>query len=216
MHSSFLSIFDLDHTLLRVNSSYFFGRFLYQQNQLPFFDMLYVLGCYALHKNGWFSISQVHHLIFHKIFKGRSLSTLQNFVSQFLHIHFEQMLYLPAVERLRMAISKGHHTVVLSSSPQFLVEPIALKLGATEWKSSYYEVNEEGLLNRISYLMEGSEKACYVNLLANKWGFPKEQMEAYSDSILDLPLLKIVGKPVGVLPDRALRKICEKRGWEII
>ncbi len=39
---------------------------------------------------------------------------------------------------------------------------------------------------------------------------------AYSDSISDLPMLRAVGRPVAVNPDRALRAIAVSEGWEIL
>ena len=38
----------------------------------------------------------------------------------------------------------------------------------------------------------------------------------YSDSILDMPLLKKVEKPVAVNPDNDLFKVSKDLGWEII
>ena len=38
----------------------------------------------------------------------------------------------------------------------------------------------------------------------------------YSDSILDMPLLEKVEKPVAVNPDDDLFKVSKKLGWEII
>ena len=38
---------------------------------------------------------------------------------------------------------------------------------------------------------------------------------AYSDSINDLPMLRLVGRPVAVNPDSALRAEARDRGWEI-
>ena len=38
----------------------------------------------------------------------------------------------------------------------------------------------------------------------------------YSDSILDMPLLQKVEKPVAVNPDNELLRVSKDRGWEII
>ncbi len=39
---------------------------------------------------------------------------------------------------------------------------------------------------------------------------------AYSDSATDLPMLEVVGHPVAVNPDRALRRIAQMRGWPVL
>ena len=46
-------------------------------------------------------------------------------------------------------------------------------------------------------------------------GLDLAQCAAYSDSINDLPLLSLVGRPVAVNPDSALRGEARQRGWEI-
>jgi phosphoserine phosphatase len=47
-------------------------------------------------------------------------------------------------------------------------------------------------------------------------GINKEEMTAYTDSYLDLPLLKAVGHVIAVNPDNALRRLSKKQGWEIL
>ena len=43
-----------------------------------------------------------------------------------------------------------------------------------------------------------------------------ENCSFYSDSILDLPLLEVVGRPVAVNPDRRLACTARRRGWSIL
>jgi phosphoserine phosphatase len=38
----------------------------------------------------------------------------------------------------------------------------------------------------------------------------------YTDSYADLPVLKAVGRPVAVNPDRRLRREATRRGWEVV
>ena len=42
-----------------------------------------------------------------------------------------------------------------------------------------------------------------------------KQCTAYSDSINDLPMLEMVGSPVAVNPDRALRRHAKAQGWAV-
>ncbi len=44
-------------------------------------------------------------------------------------------------------------------------------------------------------------------------GIDRQQVTAYSDSHLDLPLLLAAGTPVVVNPDRKLRKIAQLNTW---
>ena len=62
----------------------------------------------------------------------------------------------------------------------------------------------------------GPEKAALIRRLAARDGLDLAGSWAYSDSATDLPMLESVGHPVAVNPDRALRRIAQLRGWQIL
>ena len=64
-------------------------------------------------------------------------------------------------------------------------------------------------------LLHGEAKAAAVRELAEREGLDLAQCAAYSDSINDIPMLSLVGRPVAVNPDSALRDEARRRGWEI-
>jgi len=59
-------------------------------------------------------------------------------------------------------------------------------------------------------------KAAAVRELAEREGIDLEASYAYSDSESDLPLLRAVGHPVAVNPDRELERIAREEGWRIM
>jgi hypothetical protein len=67
----------------------------------------------------------------------------------------------------------------------------------------------------IGDLLHGEAKAAAVRALAEREGLDLAQCAAYSDSINDIPMLSLVGRPVAVNPDSALRDEAKRRGWEI-
>lgn len=215
MHTQ-LTIFDLDHTLLNVNSSYCFGAYLYHHKNLSFFQLIYCLFCYARHQWLGLSVFDLHQKVFKKLFKGYTIQEIERKVSAFLDQKFDQMLYQPVIERLKQAQGQGHYTVILSSSPDFLVGPIASRLGVNEWRASMYKKGNDGKFHEIIEVMEGQNKADYATLLIKRLNIDFARLSVYSDSYLDLPMLEIAGKAIGVLPDRYLRKVCTKNKWEII
>jgi HAD superfamily hydrolase (TIGR01490 family) len=211
-----LSVFDLDHTLLTVNSSYRFGTYLYQKKYVSRLRLYQCLGNYVQHKFFGLPMDRLHHKIFAALFKGRSKQELGDLAEQFLTLKFSTFLYQPAIQRLLQASQAGHYTIILSSSPNFLVAPIAARLKVDEWQSTTYEQNAAGCFSHISSIMQGQEKADYVCGLAQKLGIKNDAIAVYSDSYLDLPVLKMAGKAIGVGPDSILRRICLKNGWEIL
>lgn len=211
-----LSVFDLDHTLLSVNGSYQFGSYLYKQGIISFASMGYCVYSYALHKLGLLSVRQLHKKTFNRLFKGMDLDDLEKRVGLFLDLHLSSMLYLPAIEKLRSAQQQGHCLAILSSSPDYIVKPIAARLGVIYWESTRFAVDEKNQLCAISSVMQGKDKAASLLRLADQLNIPKEAVHVYTDSYLDFPLLEVAGNIIGVNPDRKLRSLCVQKGWTII
>jgi phosphoserine phosphatase len=59
-------------------------------------------------------------------------------------------------------------------------------------------------------------KAQAIRELAGREGIDLAASWAYSDSESDLPMLRAVGHPVAVHPDKALARIAREEGWEIL
>jgi phosphoserine phosphatase len=210
------SFFDLDHTLLKVNSSFKFGSYLYRNQQFPFTDMLKLVLAYGLHKFGFYSLAEVQEVIFKRLFYGHSCHPIYELAESFVDSHFERMLYHPAIKQLKQAQELGHHTVLLSSSPDFLVRLFAKRFSMDAWESTHYAIDQEQRFCCISSVFQGGDKAHYVEETMKKLGISKNQTFAYSDSYLDLPFLKSVGVPIGVKPDRKLLSWCKKTGCKVL
>lgn len=210
------SFFDLDHTLLKDNCSYRFGAYLYKHNKFPLSTMLYFVGCYGLHKVGKLSLRRLHECIFAKLFKNSSLTEFQEYSQQFLKENFSSMIYPPAVEKLNEAKREGQLTVILSSSPDFLVELFAKNFGVDQWIATKYNMDSQQNLTMISDILDGEEKAKMLHDISTKMGIPIDETTAYSDSFLDLPFLKEAGRAIAVNPDNKLRAVCNQYKWNII
>ena len=52
--------------------------------------------------------------------------------------------------------------------------------------------------------------------LAREQGINLNQSYCYTDSIVDLPALEMVGFPVAVYPDEELEAMAKSNGWETI
>ncbi len=210
------SLFDLDGTLLKVNSSFCFGKYLYQQGFFSLFSFLQLVSISVLHKMGFFPIESVHHYVFKKIFLGRCSKQVEQFADQFVGTHFNSMLYSPAVDRLKKAQSANHFVAILSSSPSFIVKRFAQKFDVLHIESSIYAVDSDGLYSHIEHLVEGQVKAAWVAKGIEKGLIGFEETTAYTDSDIDLPFVLSCGTKVVVNPNRRLRALGLKNHWEII
>jgi HAD superfamily hydrolase (TIGR01490 family) len=116
----------------------------------------------------------------------------------------------------RLHLDAGERVWLVTATPVELAEIIADRLGLTgalgtvaESRDGYYTGH---LLGSV---LHGADKAAAVHALADAEGLDLRRCAAYSDSINDLPLLELVGQPVAVNPDSALRVEATARGWEI-
>jgi HAD superfamily hydrolase (TIGR01490 family) len=62
----------------------------------------------------------------------------------------------------------------------------------------------------------GTEKATAIRQLAEREEIDLTASFAYSDSASDLPMLRVVGHPVAVNPDRELLRVAHEEGWEVL
>ena len=183
---------------------------------IPSRTLFQCLFYYIRHKWCGFPLNDLHQKSFESLFKGRSKKEVDHFVSAFLSENLDHYIHSPVLQRLHQAQEQGHYVIIMSSSPDFLVAPIAKHLSIQEFQATIYETDETNHFVRISSVLGGQEKAEYVRLLTDKLRIPIESMTVYSDSHLDLPILKLAGKAVGVAPDSRLRRVCIAHGWEII
>lgn len=216
MHWSHLAVFDLDRTLVKDNCSFLFCRYLVSKKILSRFSLFYSLFCYLRHLFFGMGLKELHQHIFSRLLKGRSIEQIEENVVTFLEERFFSLIYPPAFSRLRLAQHLGYYTLILSNSPSFLVQKIAAFIGVDESRSTEYGIDASNKLERIVSIMEGDQKALFIREITQKLALKKEQITAYSDSILDQPFLSLAGNPVAVNPDKRLKQIAEQNRWEIL
>ncbi|MFT4554439.1 MAG: phosphoserine phosphatase [Chlamydiales bacterium] len=211
-----LFIFDLDHTLFHCNSSFHFGRYLFHQNHLSVSKVLYCIGCYACHRYGGMSVGKLHEKTLACIFQATPTQILRERVNFFLDSHINEMLNPTIMNQLEECKKRGVHTLLLSSSPDFLVGPIAERLGFNQWRATEYLSCEKQNISHLGLVITGEVKAQLANEFRKSLGISVEKITALTDSFLDIPLLRVVGKAIAVNPDKLLLREAKKEGWEIL
>lgn len=109
----------------------------------------------------------------------------------------------------------GDECVVVSASPQELVEVIGAALGADRAIGTRTEVVEGRFTGRLDGpFCHGAGKL--ERLEAEMGPLDLGEASAYADSGSDLPLLRACGHPVAVNPDRRLREAATEAGWPVL
>lgn len=211
-----ISAFDLDRTLVTVNSSFLFCLYLCKKGVFPRFALCKAVFYYIWHTFFGLSLEELHKRAFDALLRGYPLSMLEEESKNFVKDRLHTIYYLPGIARLKKVKDLGEYTVLLSSSPSFLVKPIAEALGVDEWEASEYTVDKDLRLCQIQRVLGGEEKALCLAKLLERLGIDRKDSTAYSDSRWDLPFLEAAGKVVVVQPDWTLRRMANKLRWEKI
>lgn len=206
--------FDLDHTLVRSNSSFSFGVFLYRQGVCPLRHMICLVFCYAAHQLGLLSVEALHKTIFRIFFYGKSKELFCEMTQRFLDSYLIPSLYPPVYEKLQEAQRQGNATALFSSGPDFLVEAIAARLAIDHWLATTYAIDSAGYFASVVDIVVGKQKAVALQMLVE--ALQCHRSIAYSDSCLDIPFLQAASHAVVVLPAKRLKRFCRSQGWGII
>jgi HAD superfamily hydrolase (TIGR01490 family) len=116
----------------------------------------------------------------------------------------------------RLHQDAGQRVWLVTATPAELARIIAQRLELTGALGTVAEEDDGVYTGRlVGDVLHGEAKAAAVRELAVREGLDLQRCSAYSDSINDLPMLSLVGRPVAVNPDSALRAEAKQRGWEI-
>ena len=125
-------------------------------------------------------------------------------------------LWLRTVELAREHVRVGERVWLVTATPVELATIIARRLDLTGALGTIAESHDGAYTGHlVGDVLHGQAKADAVRALAAREGLDLAKCYAYSDSINDIPMLSLVGHPVAVNPDSALRDEARQRGWEI-
>jgi HAD superfamily hydrolase (TIGR01490 family) len=212
-----LAIFDLDNTLIAIDSDHAWGEFLLEQGAVDAeayreandrFMADYEAGTLDIH--AFLAVAL-------KPLADNSPEQLAAWHQQFMASKVEPNILPKGEELLARHRSRGDTLLIVTATNRFITGPIAERLGVDHLIAVEPEVRDGrytgGVSGTPSY-REGKVKRL-EEWLADK-DLTLDDAWFYSDSHNDLALLELVEHPVAVDPDPTLREEAEKRGWRII
>lgn len=149
--------------------------------------------------------------------RGRHRLEIQALVEEITDERIVPKVYPSMALLIEKYRAEGIRTFVATAAPVELAQVVARRLGMTGGLGTHAEVGADerysgGLSGPI---LHGPAKASAVEAYAAGSGIDLSTSLAYSDSINDLPLLELVGRPVVINPDRRLRKVARSSGWPV-
>ena len=126
-------------------------------------------------------------------------------------------LYDGVVEHLGDLKARGTAIVLVSSSPEIVLEPLSAYLGCVDAITTPVRI-ERGLLVGIADgpPCYGEGKLYWAGRWAEARQIAMDEAAAYADNWSDRALLGQVGRAVVVHPHRKLERLAISRGWTIV
>lgn len=211
-----LHAFDLDHTLLRVNSSFLFSRYLRKLGLFGFTELLFCLQRYMSYRFFKLSLSALHQTSFDYLFFEKPQEAFLRAARAFWKAYGPSLLNPILLKLLKKAQMRGDFCLLMTSSPAFLVSPLVKELRFDAFLATQYAIDSSKCFSHIAHVVDGPAKAQHLKKVGDHLKISQEQTWAYSDSIDDLPLLEMAGHPLLVNPDRRLKALGKKREWKQI
>lgn len=209
------AFFDMDHTLLCVETGMSWVRFLYGRGELPRQMLAKAVYWSTLYKLAVLDMETVFTRLVEDL-RGDSEADMIAKCEIWFRRHVEPEIAPAArvaVEHHRRA---GHLVVLATGSTQYAAAPVARGVGIEHVLSSVLEVDGGGTFTgRAAALCFGHHKVTLAEAWARTHGVDLARSYFYSDSYNDLPMLERVGTAIAVNPDARLRRLARRRGWAV-
>jgi HAD superfamily hydrolase (TIGR01490 family) len=213
------AFFDVDGTLVRANCVHYYAFFV-KRGLKPVARIFRTLETYAKLPY-WWVLDRLDRDRFSRHFyshyRGFAVQELKKLAGECFEEIFRKRFVREVFERAQRHRDSGDRVVLVSGSPDVILEPLIDYLKPESALCSSLEHDDESFSGRLRGSTHvGEEKVRAVLDYARKNGIDLGQSYAYGDSVSDTPLLELVGHAVAVNPTRALRKVARGHGWEIL
>ena len=213
------AFFDLDKTIIAASSTLAFSRHFADGGLITKRALLRSAYAQFVFAVGGADHDQMDKLreFLSGLVTGWDVATVREIVADTLHNVVDPLVYEEAVTLIEEHRAAGHDVIIVSASGGDVAEPIGLLLGADGVIATELEISEDGkYTGQIQRYVYAEEKARAIRELAQEKGYDLGQCFAYSDSVTDVPMLEVVGRPFAVNPDKELKRIAIAREWPVL
>ena len=215
-----LTLFDLDHTLIPLDSDHAWGEFTTRlgwtdadefKRRNDAFYAQYKAGTLDIHEYIRFTTEAVRR-------QGPGASAQAH--AQFMREVIAPAIRPQALDLIRQHQAAGDHVLIVTATNEFVTRPIAKALGVEELLAVQLARDAQGWytgeIEGIPTMRQGKVLRMEQWLADRQLGWGDVESTFYSDSMNDVPLLEKVDHPVATNPDPRLRALAQERGWRIL
>jgi len=208
--------FDVDDTLIDGQTQKLLISYLYRQKKIGLFLLLKIYLWFWLYKIRVVSRGISVMTKSYKLLKGFRIEEFKNLLFIFFEKEIRPRIYPQAIERINYHKERGDEIVLLSKSVKILIDIIKDYLNLSLSIATALEIKNGTFTGEIEGpIIHGEEKVNVIKKLMLEKDWDLKESYAYGDHFSDIPLLKIVGHPIVVNPDRKLKKVAQKNNWAI-
>ncbi len=219
-----VALFDLDHTLLPIDSDYEWGVFT---TTIGWTDPVE----FARRNDAFFAQYQAGSLDIHDYvrFATEAVRLRGAEAAMAAHAHFMERVVHPAIRPQALALVRAHqasddHVAIITATNEFVTRPIAEAFGVQDLIAVELVRDETpggsgwitGEIAGVPSAREGKVERFAQWLQQRSLTRDDVHVTFYSDSTNDLPLLERADAAVATNPDARLRAIATARGWRIL
>lgn len=209
------AVFDVDHTITRASTGRRLMQHGYRAGLFPVWSLLSLPYHYFRYRTGTIRMDRVAEKIVG--LAGCPRDELEHVAARCYAEHVRADIMEETVELVVGHQHQGDTVVLASSSLAIIVRPLAHDLGIDHVICTELEYVDGVATGAFRYPpCFGHEKLRRVRDFAEDRAAGLSDVVFYSDSRLDLPLLRASGRAVAVNPDRGLRRVATREGWPVI
>ena len=211
------AFFDMDETLIRVNSGKLWVRRLWEQGELSRTDLLKSLGYIVGYRLAIVDMNSVAATAVSRL-QGTPEARMRDDVLAWFDKEIRHQLIPEMKAKVEFHRDSGHKLVLLTASSPYVAGPMADLLNLDDFLCSRFVVDADGqftgeLDGPFCY---GQGKVHYSEAWAHRHQIDLEASFFYTDSYTDLPMLQRVGNPIAVNPDPRLRRHARRAGYTVV
>ena len=219
-----ITLFDLDHTLLPLDSDYSWGEFTTQIGWTDPFEFKQRNDAFfAQYKKGELKISEYVRFATQAI-KDQGATKSIAAHTQFMAAAIQPAIKQAAIDLIAKHRAAGDRIVIVTATNEFVTRPIATAFGIDELIAVQLEKDESvegtgwitGEIKGVPSAHEGKVTRVEAWLAARNLSWQVVHTTFYTDSINDIALLEKVNVPIATNPDARLRAVAAERGWQIL
>jgi HAD superfamily hydrolase (TIGR01490 family) len=212
---SYVAFFDLDKTILSINSGRVLIREAYRSGLMSTADLLKAIYFSWLYKLNLMDTALIISGM-GKWLKGLTREEVTGLSEHVVNKHLIDTIRPEIISEIKFHREHNAEIVILSSVIIEICRLIGSHLGVDNFICSEMEI-ADGVLTGlpVKNFCFNDEKRVRLIEYCEVRNYNLREAYYYGDSISDFPALEVVGHPVCVAPDRKLSGIARDRGWKI-